>query len=83
MYSEKLLITENYKEIEQAKSLGMPEPEEKQNTTKILFWKSDVKRAVINDDKIMVSFQDDDAYAFEYDAVMWEELKEYFIDNEQ
>lgn len=83
MVSKNLLITKNYQAIEQAKQLGMPEPEIDQSTTEILFWKRDIKRVVLDGDKMMISFEDDDAYAFEYDEEMWAELKEYFIENEQ
>lgn len=78
MKSNRLLLTDNWKEIEQAKELGIKIPDAKQRFTKILFRRDDVKRAVIDGDKIIIEFYDEDTYEIGHEDKLWKELEEYF-----
>lgn len=83
MISSKLLMTQNYKEIEQARELGIKVPDPRQTYSKFLFRKEDVKRAVVDDDKIMLDFYDDESYSIGFDEKLWNELEDFFTENEE
>ena len=82
MVSEKLLLTQNYKEIEQARGLNIPLPEARQTFSKFLFRARDVKRAVVDDDKIMLDFYDEESYSLGFDQDVWDKLEENFEEEE-
>lgn len=82
MVASTLLITENYREIEQARELGIKLPKPQQTMTKLLFRKSDVKKAIIDGDKMVLDFYDEESYSLEFDKELWGKLEEYFTDND-
>lgn len=84
MKTEKLLTVANWKEIQEAKDLGMKNiPEPQYNKTKFLFWKKDIKNAMIEGNVIVVEFNDESAFSFEYDERMWKQLEKFFSSDEK
>lgn len=82
MYSDKLLLTQNYQAIEQATKLGIPAPEAEQTHTKFLFRAVDVKRAVVDADKILLDFYDGESYSIGFDQEVWDKLEFNFEEEE-
>lgn len=84
MLTQKLLITKNWKERHDAEKMGMSIPDAQQIRTKMLFWKSDVKRASIDEEgNIILVFDDDQYHEIEYEEKIWKELEKYFKKNEE
>lgn len=82
MKSTGLLITKNFQDIENAKNLGMKSPEPQYVKTSFLFRKQDVKNVAIDGDHLIVDFYNEETYMFEFDQIMWDELEEYFTEND-
>lgn len=78
MWTKKLLLTENWQDIEKAKELGMKIPDAKQNLTEFVFRLDDIKNAVVDGDRILMEFYGEETFAFRYDKELWEEIREYF-----
>lgn len=79
-----MLITKNWSERNQAEKLGMDIPKAIQEKTKILFYKSDVRRAFVDEDgSIMLVMNDDSRLELEYEENKWKELEVYFRENEE
>lgn len=85
MHSEKLLITTNWQEIRQAEKLGIDSPKAKTKMADLLFWKSDLKKVIRDseDGSILVEFKDESTHELEFDQKMWDELRMYFMENEE
>lgn len=82
MYSDKLLLTQNYLEIEQANKLGIPPPDPKHTFSEFLFRAVDVKRAVVDDKKILLDFYDGESYSIGFDQEVWDKLELNFEEAE-
>lgn len=83
MKSNKLLLTKNWKEIEEAKNLGISSADPIKITTNILFWKKDVKRVILDEDRMVMEFNDDTVYEFQYDEKIWKDLEKYFVNKDK
>lgn len=86
MYTEKkLLLTSNWKEIQQAEKLGLDAPEPITRKADMLFWKSDLKKVILDpaDGSILIEFADGATHELEFDKKIWDELKVYFKENDK
>lgn len=83
MHSDKLLLTQNYQAIEQATKLGIPPPEAEQTFTKFLFRCQDIKRAVVDGNKIILDFYDGEGYSIGFEQEVWDKLEFNFEEDEE
>lgn len=84
MISEKMLLTTNWEERNTAEKLGIDTPARITKKSKVLFWKKDVKRVMIDiDDSIIVITNNDEWMELEYDEKIWKQLEKYFKNNEE
>lgn len=83
MKTESLLVTTNWEERQYAEKMGIKIPDPVYNKTKLLFWKGDIKRAMVDEDKIVLEFHDEEMYLVQYDDKTWKELEKYFTKNEE
>lgn len=84
MFTKNLLVTQNWSEIKQAENLGMEAPKAITKKTEMLFWKRDVKKALLDgvDGNILIEFNDESSHEIEFDQKLWNELKAFFKENE-
>lgn len=84
MKTDKLLLIKNWEAIEQARKLDVPIPQEEIIKSKLLFWKNDVKVASVGiEGSIIMELNNGDFYAIEYTDKLWNELQDYFEENEE
>lgn len=83
MFTEKLLLTQNYQAIETANKLGIPPPEAEQTFTRFLFRAQDIKRAVVDGDKIILDFYDGEGYSIGFEQEVWDKLEFNFEEEDE
>lgn len=76
-------MTQNYLEIEQANKLGIPPPDAKQTHAKFLFRAQDIKRAVVDENKIMLDFYDGESYSIGFEQEVWDKLEFNFEEEDE